>query len=77
MNNPIKLPLGEIAAAAKTRIQQVLADYQKKRRERPAGWSTNFTEALSQISNALQGVSDEQIEREIANYRRQRRAGKK
>jgi len=74
--DPIKLPLGEIAAAAKTRIQQVLADYQEKRRGRPAGWSTNFTGALSQVSDALQDVSDEQIEREIANYRK-RRARKK
>jgi hypothetical protein len=74
---PIKLPLGEIAAAAEARIQQVLADYQEKKRGRPAGWSAKFTKSLSQVSDALQGASDEQIDREIANYRRERRAGKK
>lgn len=73
---PIKLPLGEIAAAAEARIQQVLADYQEKRRGRPAGWSAKFTKALTQVSDALQGATDEQIEREIADYRRARRARK-
>jgi hypothetical protein len=74
---PIKLPLGEIAAAAQARIQQVLADYQEKKRGRPAGWSAKFNKALAEVSDALQGTSDEQIEREIANYRRTRRAGQK
>ena len=77
MNNPIKLPLGEIAAAVEARIRKALANYREKRRGQPAGWSAKFTGALSQVSDALQGVSDEQIEREIADYRRQRRAGKK
>lgn len=74
---PIKLPIGEIAAVAQSRIEQVLADYQEKKRGRPAGWSAKFTGALSQVSEALQGVSDEQIEQEIADHRRRRRAGKK
>jgi hypothetical protein len=74
---PIKLPLSEIAATAEARIQQVLADYQEKKRGRPAGWSAKFTKNLSQVSDALQEVNDEQIEREIAKYRRERRAGKK
>ncbi len=74
---PIKLPLGEIAAAAEARIQQVLAGYQEKKRGRPAGWSAKFTKSLSQVSAALQGASDEQIDQEIAKYRRERRAGKK
>ena len=74
---PIKLPLGEIAAAAEARIQQVLADYQEKKRGRPAGWSANFTGALAEVSDALQATSDEQIEREIASYRRERRARNK
>jgi hypothetical protein len=69
---PIKLPLSEIVAAAEARIQQVLEDYQEKKRGRPAGWSAKFTKALSRVSDALQGVSDEQIEREILKYRRKR-----
>lgn len=74
---PIKLPIGEIAAVAQARIEQVLADYQEKKRGRPAGWSAKFTGALSQVSEALQDVSDEQVEQEIADYRRTRRAGEK
>jgi hypothetical protein len=74
---PIKLPLSEIAATAEARIQQVLPDYQEKKRGRPAGWSAKFTKNLSQVSDALQEVNDEQIEREISKYRRERRAGKK
>jgi DNA-binding transcriptional MerR regulator len=74
---PIKLPLDEIAAAAEARIQQVLADYGEKKRGRPAGWSAKFTRSLSRVSGALQDVSDEQIEDEIAKYRRERRARKK
>jgi len=74
---PIKLPLGEIAATAEARIQQVLADYGEKKRGRPAGWSAKFTGTLSRVSDALQGVTDEQVEQEIAEYRRARRARKK
>ena len=74
---PIKLPLSEIVAAAEARIQQVLEDYQEKKRGRPAGWSAKFTKSLSRVSDALQGVSDEQIEQEIARYRQKRRARKK
>ncbi len=74
---PIKLPLSEMVATAKARVQKVLKDYQEKRRGRPAGWSAKFTKALSRVSDALQGVSDEQIEREIAEYRRKRRTRKK
>lgn len=69
---PIKLPLDEIAAAAESRIQQVLVDYGEKKRGRPAGWSAKFTKSLSRVSDALQGVSDEQIEQEIPEYRRKR-----
>ncbi len=74
---PIKLPLSEIAAAAETRIQQVLVDYKEKKRGRPAGWSAKFTKTLLQVSDALQGASDKEIEEEIAKYRRKRRARKK
>ncbi len=74
---PIKLPLSEIVAAAEARIQQVLEDYREKKRGRPAGWSAKFTKALSRVSDTLQGVSDEQIEQEIAKYRQKRRARKK
>jgi hypothetical protein len=69
---PIKLPLDEIAAVAEARIQQVLADYGEKKRGRPAGWSAKFTKSLSRVSDALQRVGDEQIEREILEYRRKR-----
>jgi hypothetical protein len=74
---PIKLPLSEIVASAEARVQQVLEDYQEKKRGRPAGWPVKFTKALSRVSDALQGVSDEQIEQEIAKYRQKRRARKK
>jgi hypothetical protein len=66
----------KIAAATEARIQQVLADYVEKKRGRPAGWSAKSTKALSRVSDALQGVSDEQIEQAIAEYRRKRRARK-
>jgi DNA-binding transcriptional MerR regulator len=74
---PIKLPLSEIVAAAEARIQQVLEDYQEKKRGRPGGWSAKFTKALSRVSDALQGANDEQIEQEIAKYRQKRRSRKK
>jgi hypothetical protein len=74
---PIKLPLSEIAATAEVRIQQVLGNYQEKKRGRPPDWSATFTKALSEVSDALQGVTDEQIGQEIAKYRRERRARKK
>lgn len=53
------------------------ADRRKRTRSRSAGWPAKFTKCLSQVSDALKGASDEQIEREIAKYRRERRAGKK
>ena len=74
---PIKLPLKEITAAAEARIQQVLAGYQKQKRGRPVGWSAKFNQALAQVSDALQEVSDEQIAQEVAAHRRERRTGKK
>jgi DNA-binding transcriptional MerR regulator len=73
---PIRLPLGEIAASAELRIRQVLADYREKKRGRPAGWSSKFNTSLAEASRALQGVSDAQIEREICASR-QRRAMRK
>jgi DNA-binding transcriptional MerR regulator len=69
---PIKLPLSEIVAAAEACIQQVLEDYQEKKRGRPAGWPAKFTKSLSRVSDALQGVSEEQIERDVLAYRRKR-----
>ncbi|MGH9839570.1 MAG: hypothetical protein ACREEM_12385 [Blastocatellia bacterium] len=74
---PIKLPLGEIVKAAETRIRQVLSGYEEKKRGRPVGWSAKFTKSLAQVSEALEGVSDEEIAREIANHRRERRTRKK
>lgn len=70
---PIKLPLGEIAAAAEARIQEVLKGYQEKKRGRPVGWSAKFTEAFTQVADALQDTSEEEIDRTIASYRRARR----
>jgi hypothetical protein len=74
---PIKLPLSETAATAEACIQQVLGNYREKKRGRPAGWSATFTKALSEVSDALQGVNDEQIGQEIAKYRRERHARRK
>ncbi len=74
---PIKLPLGEIVKAAEARIRRVLSGYEEKKRGRPAGWSAKFTKSLAQVSDALEDVSDEEITREIASHRRERRAGKK
>ena len=74
---PIKLPLSEIAAAAEARIQQVLPDYREKKRGRPGPWPLKFNKALARVSDALQDISDEQLAREVADYRRERRAGKK
>lgn len=74
---PIKLPLGEIVKAAEARIRQVLSGYEEKKRGRPAGWSEKFTKSLAEVSDALEGVSDEEIAREVASYRRERRARKK
>ena len=73
---PIKLPLGEIAAAAGARIRKVLANYCEKKRGRPVGWSAKFTRSLADVSGALQGVSDDEIEKEITDYRCGRRAGR-
>jgi DNA-binding transcriptional MerR regulator len=69
---PIKLPLSEIVAFVEARIQQVLEDYREKKRGRPAAWSAKFTKSLSRVSDALQGISDEQIEGMILEYRRKR-----
>lgn len=70
---PIKLPLSEIAAAAGARVQKVLANYREKKRGRPVGWSEKFTGSLAKLSESLQGVSDEKINKEIAAYRRARK----
>ena len=74
---PIKVPLKEIAAAAEARIQQVLPGYREQKRGRSAIWPEKFDKALAQVSDALQEASDEEIAREIADYRGERRAGKK
>ena len=74
---PIKVPLSEIAAAAEARIQQVLPGYREGKRGRPTGWPVKFKKALARVSDALQDVSDEWLAREVADYRRERRAGKK
>jgi MerR HTH family regulatory protein len=74
---PIKLPLSEIVAVVEARVQQVLEDYQEKKRGRPASWSAKFTRALSQVSDALQGISDERIGQEIVEFREKRPARKK
>jgi hypothetical protein len=73
---PIKLPLSEIAAAASAGVEKVLANYREKKRGRSAGWSEKFTGSLAKVSESLQGVSDNEIDKEIAAYRRARRAEK-
>lgn len=73
---PIRLPLGEIVEAIKQRIHDVLGDYHEKKRGRPAGWSKQMHQALADVSETLQDVSDVQIRQEIAAYRAHRRTPK-
>ena len=66
--NKFTLKAGQ--AAAEAAVQQVQAENKEKKRRRPASWSAKFTKALAEVSDALQGTSDERIGLEIADYRR-------
>ena len=70
---PIRLPLHVIVEATEQRITQVLATYHEKRRGRPAGWAQQMRQALADLSEPLQQVSDGQIQHAIATYRAARR----
>jgi uncharacterized protein YukE len=70
---PIRLPLHAIMEATKQRIAQVLATYSEKRRGRPAGWAQQMYQALTDLSEPLQQVSDGQIQHTITAYRATRR----
>jgi DNA-binding transcriptional MerR regulator len=71
---PLCLPLGAIREATAQRIGDILHQYQEKKRGRPAGWSQQMRQALADVSEPLQQVSDAQLEHAIAAYRATRRA---
>ncbi len=66
---PIRLPLGHIAEVTEKRINQALATYSEKKRGRPAGWSKQMKETLTEVSEQLQETNDEEIRRQIESYR--------
>jgi DNA-binding transcriptional MerR regulator len=70
---PIKLPLGEIISLAEQRIRRILSNYREKKRGRPQGWSRQMYQALAEVSEHLQGVRDNQIQKEMESYRAARR----
>jgi hypothetical protein len=72
---PITIPLADIITETERRISRVRKTYHEKRRGRPAGWSKRMSEALSDVSDHLQDVSDEQIRRSIAAHRAGKRRG--
>jgi DNA-binding transcriptional MerR regulator len=72
---PITIPLADIMTETERRISRVRKTYNEKRRGRPAGWSKRMSEALSDVSDHLQDVSDEQIRRSIAAHRAGKRGG--
>jgi len=71
---PIRLPLGMIVESTQQRVKGVLQNYQEKKRGRPAGWSKQMRQALTDVSAHLQDVSDKQITQEIETYRAMRRS---
>lgn len=66
---PITIPLADIMTETERRIGRVRKTYREKKRGRPAGWSKQMRETLSDVSDHLQDVSDEQIRRAIAAHR--------
>jgi hypothetical protein len=70
---PIKLPLDEIIKVTERRIDQVLNNYKERKRGRPEGWRAEMRQSLAEISESLQGISDDQIEKAIQNYRKAKR----
>src|SRR5262245_11653176 len=66
---PIGLPLRTIIEVTEQRITQVLETYREKKRGRPAGWAQQMHQALADVAEPLQQVSDTQIQHAIAAYR--------
>ncbi len=71
---PICLPLYTILKATEERITQVLTTHRERKRGRPAGWSQQMRQALAEVSEPLQRVSEAQIQDTIAAYRATRRS---
>ncbi len=65
----ITIPLADIVTETERRIGRVRKSYREKKRGRPVGWSKQMREALSDVSDNLQSVDDEQIRRSIAAHR--------
>lgn len=66
---PITIPLADIMTETERRIGRVRKTYREKKRGRPAGWSKQMRETLSDVSDHLQNIDDEQIRRVIAAHR--------
>jgi hypothetical protein len=74
---PIKIPLAQIVTETTKRISQVQETYIEKKRGRPEGWSKQMQESLAEVSGHLQGVSDDDIMREVASHRASRNGRRK
>lgn len=74
---PITIPLSDIVSETERRIVRVRKTYREKKRGRPAGWSKQMHEALSDVSDHLQGVSDEQIRRAVTAHRARKGGARK
>lgn len=70
---PIKLPFDEIIKATERRIDQVVRNYKEKRRGRPEGWRAAMRQSIEEVSEGLQGVSDDQARKAIEGYRQAKR----
>ena len=70
---PIKLPFDEIIKATERRIDQVVRNYNEKRRGRPEGWRAAMRQSLEEVSEGLQGISDDQVKKAIEGYRKAKR----
>ena len=74
---PITIPLADIMTETERRIGRVRKSYREKKRGRPVGWSKQMREVLSDVSDNLQSVDDEQIRRSIAAHRAGKSKGRK
>jgi hypothetical protein len=70
---PIKLPFDEIIKSTERRIGQVVRIYKEKRRGRPEGWRAAMRRSIAEVSEGLQGVSDDQAREAIEGYRQSKR----
>jgi DNA-binding transcriptional MerR regulator len=70
---PLCLPLHIIRKATEERISQVLTTHRERKRGRPAGWSQQMRQALAEVAEPLQRVSEAQIQDTIEAYRATRR----